>query len=61
MHIYPSPPPWTGCDTRSIFKECLNSESSFFYTDCYTKAKELSLAYYLSIDGVGEYLDMYFS
>ena len=53
--IYPTPPPWVGSDTRSIFKwSTTGLNSDFFsYTDCLTKAKEPSLLYYLSIDGRG--------
>ena len=43
-----------GYDTRSIFKRSLtglNSEFSFSYTSCFTKAKEPSLSYYLPITG----------
>ena len=43
-----------GYDTRSIFKQSLtglNSEFSFSYTSCPTKAEELSLPYYLLIAG----------
>ena len=42
-------------DSRFISKWSLiglNSEFSFFYTDCHTKVKELSLPNYLPIDGV---------
>ena len=44
----------TGYDTRSIFKWSLtglNSEFSFSYTRCRTKAEKPSLPYYLPIDG----------
>ena len=40
-----------GCDTRSIFKQSLtglDSEFSFSWTGCLTKAKESSLPYYLA-------------
>ena len=43
-----------GYDTRSIFKRSLtglNSEFSFSYTSCLTKAEEPSLSYYLPIAG----------
>ena len=43
-----------GYDTRSIFKRSLtglNSEFSFYYTSCLTKAEEPSLSYYLPITG----------
>ena len=43
-----------GYDTRSIFKRSLtglNSEFSFSYTSCLTKAEEPSLPYYLPIAG----------
>ena len=43
-----------GYDTRSIFKRsltCLNSEFSFSYTSCLTKAEEPSLSYYSPIAG----------
>ena len=51
--IYP-PPARAGYDTRSIFKRSLtglNSEFSFSYTSCLTKAEEHSLPYYLPIAG----------
>ena len=50
--IYPTLPSRTGCDTRSVFKQSktgFNSEISFSYTCCSTKAKQHSLTYYLSI------------
>ena len=50
--VYPTPPPWAGCNTRSIFKwnkAGLNLEFSFLLTDCLAKAKEPSLSYYLSL------------
>ena len=43
-----------GYDIRSIFKQSLpgfNSEFSFSYTSCLTKAEEPSLSYYLPIAG----------
>ena len=49
--IYPTPPPKSGCDTRSVLKQGsagLNSEFSF------SKAKEPCLSYYLSTAGWGE-------
>ena len=48
----PNPSAWAGYDTRSIFKRSLtglNSEFSFSYTSCLTKAEEPSLPYYLPI------------
>ena len=44
----------SGCDTMSIFKRGfigLNLEFSNSYTDWYTKIKESSLPYYLTIAG----------
>ena len=44
----------TGYDRRSIFKRSLpglNSEFSFSWTSCLTKAEEPSLSYYLPIAG----------
>ena len=52
--IITQPPARTGYDTRSIFKRSLtglNSQFSFFYTSCLTKAEEPSLPYYLPIAG----------
>ena len=43
-----------GYNTRSIFKQSLtglNSEFSFSWTSCLTKAEEFSLPYYLPIAG----------
>ena len=54
IFVYTNPSVRTGCDTRSIFKLSLtglNSELSFSSTGCQTKAKELSLLYYLPIAG----------
>ena len=51
IFIYPIPQPLAGCDTRSIFKPSttgLNSEFSFSWINCLTKAKEL---YYLMTVG----------
>ena len=48
----PNPSSREGYDTRSLFKRSstgLNSEYSFSYTSCLTKAEEPSLSYYLSI------------
>ena len=53
--IFTSPSARAGYDTRSIFKwslQGLNSELSFSYTSCLTKAEETSLPYYLPIAGV---------
>ena len=50
----PNPSVQAGYDTRSIFKRSLtglNSEFSFSYTSCLTKAEEPSLSYYLPIAG----------
>ena len=50
----PNPSARAGYETRSIFKQSLtglNSEFSFSYTSCLTKAEELSLSYYLPIAG----------
>ena len=50
----PTPSARAGYDTRSIFKLSLtgfNSEFSFSYTCCLTKAEEPSLPYYLPIAG----------
>ena len=52
--IFTNPSAQAGYDTRSIFKQSLtglNSEFSFSYTSCLTKAEELSLSYYLPIAG----------
>ena len=49
---YPTPPPQTGCNTRSIFKQSasdLNSDFPFSQTGCLTKAKESNLPNYLPI------------
>ena len=62
LHIYPTPSPSAGCDTRSILKwniACLNSEF-YFWTVCLTKTKESCLPYYSSISGA-KYMDSYFS
>ena len=51
--IYPTALPQAGFDTRSIFEQStanLNSEFSI-QISCLTKAKELSLSYYLPITG----------
>ena len=48
--ICPTPMPLAGYDTRSIFKYSTagwNSEFSFSLTGCLTKARELSLSFYL--------------
>ena len=50
--LFTNPSARAGYDTRSIFKRSftgLNSEFSFSSTSCPTKAKELSLSYYLPI------------
>ena len=52
--IFTNPSARAGYDTRSIFKRSLtglNSEFSFFWTSCLTKAEEPSLSYYLPIAG----------
>ena len=52
--IFTNPSARAGYDTRSIFKRSLavlNSEFSFSYTSCLTKAEEPSLPYYLPIAG----------
>ena len=54
MHIFTNPSTRAGDDTRSSFKQSLtglNSEFSFSYTSCPTKAEEPSLPYYLPIAG----------
>ena len=54
LSIFPNPSARARYDTRSIFKRSLtglNSEFSFSHTSCLTKAKELSLPYYLPIAG----------
>ena len=50
VSIYLNPPPWAGCDTRSILKKnkaSLNSDLSFTKTGCLIKAKETYLPCYL--------------
>ena len=52
--LFTNPSGRAGYDTRSIFKRSLtglNSEFSFSYTSCLTKAEEPSLSYYLAIAG----------
>ena len=52
--LFTNPSARAGYDTRSIFKRSLtglNSEFSFSYTSCLTKAEEHSLSYYLPIAG----------
>ena len=52
--LFTNPSDRAGYDTRSIFKRSLtglNSEFSFSYTCCLTKAEEPSLSYYLPIAG----------
>ena len=52
--IFTNPSTRVGYDTRSVFKRSLtglNSEFSFSYTSCLTKAEEPSLPYYLPIEG----------
>ena len=54
LPLFTNPSAQAGYDTRSIFKQSLtslNSEFSFFYTSCLTKAEESSLPYYLPIAG----------
>ena len=54
MVLFTNPSARAGYDTRSIFKRSLtglNSEFSFSYTSCLTKAEEPSLSYYLPIAG----------
>ena len=54
LSIFTNPSARAGYDTRSIFKWSLtglNSEFSFSWTSCLTKAEEPSLPYYLSIAG----------
>ena len=49
--IFTNPSARAGYDTRSIFKQSLtglNSEFSFSYTSCLTKAEEPSLPYYFT-------------
>ena len=50
----PNPFTRAGYDTRPIFKwslTSLNSEFSFFKTNCFNKAEEPRLAYYLPLAG----------
>ena len=52
--IFTNPSARAGNDTRSSFKRSLtglNSDFSFSYTSCLTKAEEPSLSYYLPIAG----------
>ena len=52
--IFTNPSARAGYDPRSIFKRSLtglNSEFSFSWTSCLTKAEEPSLPYYLPIAG----------
>ena len=52
--MFTNPTARAGYDTRSIFKWSLtglNSEYSFSYSSCLTKAEEPSLSYYLLIAG----------
>ena len=54
LFIFTNPSARAGYNTRSIFKRSLtglNSEFSFSYTSCLTKAEEPSLSYYLPIAG----------
>ena len=54
ISIFTNPSARTGYDKRSIFKQSLtvlNSEFSFSWTSCLTKAEETSLPYYLPIAG----------
>ena len=52
LYIFTNPSTRAGCDTRSIFKLSLtgfDSEFSFSWTSCLTKAEEPSMSYYLPI------------
>ena len=52
LYIFTNPSAQAGYDTKSIFKQSLtglNSEFSFSYIGCHTKAEEHSLTYYLPI------------
>ena len=54
MCVFTNSSAQTGCNTRSIFKRSLtglNSEFSFSYTGCLTKAKNPSLPNYSPIAG----------
>ena len=51
-HIYPTPPIWHKVNFKRSLTG-LNSEFSFSYTSCLTKAEESSLPYYLPIVGGG--------
>ena len=54
LSYLPNPSARAGYDKRSVFKRSLtglNSEFSFSYTSCHTKAEEPSLPYYLRITG----------
>ena len=54
MVLFTNPSARAEYDTRSIFQQSLtglNSEVSFSYTSCLTKAEEPSLSYYLPIAG----------
>ena len=54
IFIFTNPSTQAGYDTRSIFKRSLtgwNSEFSFSYTSCPTKAEEFSLPYNLPVAG----------
>ena len=54
VSIFTNPSARAGYDTRSIFKQSLtglNSEFSFSWTSCLTKAEEPSLSYYLPVAG----------
>ena len=54
LSYLPNPSARAGYDTRSFFKRSLtglNSEFSFSWTSCLTKAEEPSLSYYLHIAG----------
>ena len=47
VYIYPTPQPWAGCDTRSIFKQSiayLKSEFSSSSTGCLIKAEFFCLS-----------------
>ena len=54
LSIFTNPSAQAGYDTKSIFKRSLtglNSEFSFSWASCLTKAEEPSLSYYLPIAG----------
>ena len=54
LYVFTNPTAWVGCNTKSILMWSLtglNSEFSFILSGCLTKAKGLSLPYYLPIAG----------